>query len=42
MRKISIGALAAAPKVKAEKGIPRRLNNGVPNNNDRNNANIFS
>ena len=38
-RNISNGPLVDAPKVKAAIGIPIRLNNGVPNNNEKNKPN---
>ena len=39
-KKINRGPLVEAPKVKAAIGIPMRLNNGVPNNNEKNKPKI--
>ena len=39
-KKINRGPLVEAPKVNAAIGIPMRLNNGVPNNNEKNNPKI--
>ena len=42
VRNISVGALAEALKVIAEKGIPSKLNRGVPSNKDKNKATTSS
>ena len=40
IKKLKEAPLEEAPKVIAAIGIPIRLNNGVPNNNERNNPSI--